>query len=88
MPNTYLDTVNSFGGKKTLANLANHSNLPSYFSLWSCNYVLSINARKASWFAVTYASTYAYMAQYGLLFMSIFSPIATSITILILESIH
>ena len=34
--------------------------------LWFLNYLLSINTREASWFAVTYASSYAYMTPYGL----------------------
>ena len=41
-----------------------------------------IDARKASWFAVTYTLTYAYMTSYsGLLFMAIISLYSYSIAI-------
>ena len=75
---------------KKQANLANYcyNNSPSFFSLifiipQHCH--LSINARKLSWFDVTYTSTMAPSGG-GLLFMAIISPygvaIATSLAVL------
>ena len=78
-------TVNNFGGKKTLANLANCGNLPSFLPVFMIsialpmfyNYLLSINPIKASWSTISYALTYA-VAPYDLLVMSVISPIAVT----------
>ena len=64
-----------------LANLANYSNLPGLFTDFhnfhsiACICLLLINARKASWFTVTYALIYTYMVPYYLLFMATISSI-------------
>ena len=86
-------TVNNFGGKYTLANLAHCGNSPSFLPVFMIsialpmfyNYLLSINPIKASWSAISYALTYA-VAPYDLLVMSVISPIA--VTYRSLEKIH
>ena len=86
-------TVNNFGGKNTLANLANYSNSPSFLPIFMIsialpmfyNYLLPINPEKASWSAISYALTYV-VAPYDLLVMLVISPIAA--TYRSLEIIH
>ena len=67
-------------------NLANYSNLPSILPIFTIsitlplfyNYLLSINPRKASWSAISYALTYT-VVPYGLFVIAIISPIAIAI---------